>query len=128
MRNKLGDNARIQHIFDAILEIELYIQQVSYDIFKSNSMMQYACVKQLEIIGEAANHLTPHFKKLNPEIEWPEIIALRNILIHEYFGIDTKIVWDIINTDIVFMKAKVKKIIDQIKPSPNLFNPLESKE
>jgi len=128
MRNKLGDNARIQHIFDAILEIELYIHKVSYDIFKSNSMMQYACVKQLEIIGEAANHLTPHFKKLNPEIEWPEIIALRNILIHEYFGIDTKIVWDIINNDIVFMKAKVKKIIDQIKISPNLFNPLEPEE
>lgn len=125
MKNKLGDNARIQHIFDAILEIELYIQQISYDSFKSNSMMQYACVKQLEIIGEAANHLTPHFKKLNPEIEWPEIIALRNILIHEYFGIDTKIVWDIINTDIVFMKAKVKKIIDQINTTPGLFNPLK---
>lgn len=89
-------------------------------------MMQYACVKQLEIIGEAANHLTPQFKKLHTEIQWPEIIALRNILIHEYFGIDTKIVWDIINTDIVSMKTQIKEIIEQIQTPPNLFNPSES--
>lgn len=125
MKNRLGDNARIKHIYDAILEIELYLKNVSYDIFSSNSMMQYACVKQLEIIGEAANHLTPHFKKLYSEIPWREIIGLRNILIHEYFGIDTKIVWDIINTDIVSMKTQIKKIIDQIEPKPNLFNPPE---
>jgi len=65
MRSNLGDNARIQHIYDAILEIEFYVHKKSYDIFQSNSMMQYACVKQLEIIGEAANHLTPQFKKLH---------------------------------------------------------------
>jgi uncharacterized protein with HEPN domain len=77
-------------------------------------MMQFACVKQLEIIGEAANHLTSHFKKLYSEIQWREIINLRNILIHEYFGIDTKIVWDIIKIDIVTLKSQIKEIIEQI--------------
>ena len=125
MKNRLGDNARIKHIYDAILEIELYLKNVSYDIFRSNSMMQYACVKQLEIIGEAANHLTPHFKKLYSEIPWREIIGLRNILIHEYFGIDTKIVWDIINTDIVSMKTQIKEITEQIQTPPSLFSSTE---
>lgn len=114
MRNSLGDKARVQHIYDAILEIELYVRKSSYENFHSNSMMQYACVKQLEIIGEAANHLTPHFKKLYSEIQWREIVGLRNILIHEYFGIDTKIVWDIIKNDIVILKEQVKEILDQI--------------
>lgn len=127
MRNKIGDNARIQHIYDALLEIESYVQQSSYDIFRSNSMMQYACVKQLEIVGEAANHLTPHFKKLQPEIQWREIVGLRNILIHEYFGIDTKIVWDIIKTDMVLLKLQVKEIIEKTQTPPTLFNPSEPK-
>ena len=77
-------------------------------------MMYFACVKQLEIIGEAANHLTPHFKNLHSEMQWREIIALRNLLIHEYFGTDTKIVWDIIKIDIVSLKPHIKEIIEQL--------------
>ncbi|MEW6507815.1 MAG: DUF86 domain-containing protein [Bacteroidota bacterium] len=114
MRNSWGDKARLQHIYDAILEIESYIKNSSYEVFHSNTMMHYACIKQLEIIGEAANHLTSHFKILNSEIQWREIIDLRNLLIHEYFGIDTKIVWDIITSDIVLLKSQIKKIIEQL--------------
>lgn len=114
MRDNLGDKARLQHIYDAILEIESYVQQSPFDIFQSDRMMQFACVKQLEIIGEATNNLTPHFKKLYSEVPWQEIVGLRNILIHEYFGIDTKIVWDIIKTDLASLKSQVKGIIEQI--------------
>lgn len=114
MRSSSGDKTRLQHIYDAILEIESYVKESGYDSFQNNSMMQFACVKQLEIIGEAANHLTPHFKKLYSEIQWREIIDLRNLLIHEYFGIDTKIVWDIIKTDIVSLKYQIKEIIEQL--------------
>lgn len=77
-------------------------------------MMQFACVKQLEIIGEAANHLTERFKRVYSEIEWCEIVGLRNILIHEYFGVDTKIVWDIIQNDIVTLKQQVEAILNQV--------------
>jgi uncharacterized protein with HEPN domain len=114
MRDNLGNKPRLQHIYDAILEIESYIKNSNYEEFQINSMMHFASVKQLEIIGEAANHITQHFKKLYSDIPWREIVGLRNILIHEYFGIDTKIVWDIITTDIVSLKSKIKPIIDQI--------------
>jgi uncharacterized protein with HEPN domain len=114
MRNSLGDKTRLQHIYDAIAEIESYVQESSYEVFQNNSMMQFACVKQLEIIGEAANHLSPHFIKLYSEIQWREIIDLRNLLIHEYFGIDTKIVWDIIKTDFISLKSQIKIIIEQL--------------
>ena len=114
MKSNLGDKPRLQHIYDAILEIESYVGESTYDSFQSNSMMQYASVKQLEIIGEAANHLTAHFKKLYSEIQWREIIDLRNLLIHEYFGIDTKIVWDIITIDLAFLKSQIKEILEQL--------------
>ena len=114
MKSELGDRARLQHIFDAIKEIESYITNSSYKDFQINSMMQFATVKQLEIIGEASNQLTEHFKKLYKEIEWREIIGLRNILIHEYFGIDTKIVWDILQTDLPKFKIQIEEIINQI--------------
>lgn len=114
MKSELGDKARLQHISDAIKEIEKYIENSSYEDFQSNSMMQFATVKQLEIIGEASNQLTEHFRKLYKEIEWREIIGLRNILIHEYFGIDTKIVWDILETDLPKFKIQVEEILKQI--------------
>ncbi len=114
MKNKLGDKARLQHISDAIKEIEGYIKNKYYEDFQSNSMMQFASVKQLEIIGEASNQLTEHFKKLYKEIEWREIVGLRNILIHEYFGIDTKIVWDILQIDLPKLKIQVEEILKQI--------------
>lgn len=114
MKGSVGDKPRLQHIYDAILEIESYVGKSSYEDFLSNSMMQYASVKQLEIIGEAANHFTSHFKNLYSEIRWREIIDLRNLLIHEYFGIDTKIIWDIITTDLVILKSQVKDILDHL--------------
>jgi uncharacterized protein with HEPN domain len=114
MKSELWDRARLQHISEAIKEIEKYIENSSYEDFQSNSMMQFATVKQLEIIGEASTHLTEHFKKLYKEIEWREIVGLRNILIHEYFGIDTKIVWDILKIDLPKLKSQVAEILKQI--------------
>lgn len=58
MRGNLGDSARINHILDAIVEIENYISGVSFEDFSNNSMMVYARIKQLEIIGEAVNYLS----------------------------------------------------------------------
>ena len=58
MRGKLGDKARLNHIFDALIEIEAYLINSDLQEFLSNSMMRFACIKQMEIIGEAANHVS----------------------------------------------------------------------
>ena len=58
-------------------------------------MMRFASIKQLEIIGEASNHITEATKTQFSEVEWNQIIAMRNVFVHEYFGIDTTIVWTI---------------------------------
>lgn len=66
-------------------------------------------IGDLEIVGEAANRLSDHFKNL-----YTEIVGMRNILIHEYFGVDEKIVWGIIYRDIPELKIKVEQILDRI--------------
>jgi uncharacterized protein with HEPN domain len=58
MRGNSGDKVRLQHIYDAILEIESYLVNKDFGDFMDNSMMRFACIKQLEIIGEASNHIT----------------------------------------------------------------------
>jgi len=99
---------------DAILEIVSYTKDISFKELKSNSMILFASVKQLEIIGEAANNVTKHFQNIYKEIEWRTIIGLRNLLVHEYFGIDEEIVWGIIKKDIPKLQKEVKQILEQI--------------
>jgi uncharacterized protein with HEPN domain len=112
MRGKLGDKARLNHILEAIIEVESYLFDADYEEFLSNSMMRFACIKQMEIIGEASNHISEETKSQLSDIEWRQIIGMRNILIHEYFGIDSKLVWDIIRHDLPDLKSKIIALID----------------
>jgi uncharacterized protein with HEPN domain len=114
MRNRLSDKARLLHILDAINEIEAYLFNTEFEIFLNNSMMRFACIKQLEIIGEASNLISPDTKNKFSDIEWNKIVGMRNIFVHEYFGIDIRLVWDIIKTDIPPLKSKIAEIVNQI--------------
>ena len=115
MRGDLGDRARPQHILDAISEIAFYTHQVGFNDFVDSSMMRFASIKQLEIIGEAANSLTDDFKRRFSKIEWRAIIGLRNILVHRYFGIDENVVWGIIQKDIPELKVKVEEFLESLE-------------
>ena len=111
MKDLKGDKARLLHIRDAIVEIEEYTRAFDFQQFYHQSMARFASIKQLEIIGEAANHLSGELIEKYPDVEWREIIALRNILIHEYFGVDAKIVWDIISEHLPALKKAVEMIL-----------------
>jgi uncharacterized protein with HEPN domain len=114
MRGKLGDKARLRHILDAIVDIESYLSEADYELFLNNSMMKFACIKQLEIIGEASGHISDEIKMQFSEIEWSQIRGMRNIFVHEYFGIDTKLVWEIIKLDLPDLKSKVLAIVNTL--------------
>ncbi len=111
MPGNFGDKERLQHILDAIAEIESYTNQVSFDNFVANSMMRFASVKQLEIIGEAANYVSDDLKTKFPEIPWSKIVGMRNILVHKYFGVDENIVWGIIKKDLSELKIQIERIL-----------------
>lgn len=111
MKGKVGDRQRLLHIIECIAEIEQYTSQANLDAFLENSMMRFASVKQIEIIGEAANCITDEVKAKFTDIQWRQIIALRHVLVHEYFGIDSKLIWQIIVNDIPKLKAGIQEVL-----------------
>ena len=104
----------LDDILEAIAKIEEYTKSLSYRDFSTNSLITDAVIRNLEIIGEAVKLLPAEIKKDYPEIEWKKIAGLRDILIHAYFGIDLKIVWDVIINKLPELKVSVRKIRNSI--------------
>ncbi len=111
MKGKIGDKQRLVHILESIEELESYTSGSNLDTFLQNSMMKFASVKQIEIIGEAANHISDETKEKFSEIQWRQITGLRHVLVHEYFGIDSRLIWQIIVDDIPLLKIKIKEVL-----------------
>jgi uncharacterized protein with HEPN domain len=114
MKGNLGDKVWVQHILDAIREIELYLDGVSYEQFLENSEKRFATIKQVEIIGEACNALTSELKYAYPFVPWKPIVGFRNISIHEYFGVNLQLVWEIAKNDLPDLKKQMRAILAAI--------------
>ena|SRR6478609_5482384 len=110
----MTDKARISHILDAIAEVEKYLREASYSDFLSNSEKRFATIKQIEIVGEACNQISETFKVAHPEIEWKPIKGFRNISIHEYFGVNFQIVWEIAKNDLPVLKKQFNNIFKEL--------------
>lgn len=82
--------------------------------FLSETTYQLACIKLLEIIGEASNHISQPTKNTFPDIPWKQLIGLRNILVHEYFGIDHFTIWDIIQNSIPPLKTQFIILLNKL--------------
>ncbi|OGK26158.1 hypothetical protein A3D80_01305 [Candidatus Roizmanbacteria bacterium RIFCSPHIGHO2_02_FULL_40_13b] len=110
-------DAYIKHILNAIIAIEEFTHNVSYEDFVTNNEKQSAVIRQFEIIGEAVNQLEKAFQEENKslrDIHIPieEIVEMRNILIHEYFGVDLELVWDTLKEDLPNLKTQLKNVTD----------------
>jgi uncharacterized protein with HEPN domain len=101
---------RLLDMVEAIERIEKYASEGKKS-FEQNELIQTWVVHHLEIIGEAASKLGRTFHEAHPAIPWAQIIAMRNILIHEYFGMDLGAVWNTIEGDLPELKAKLKALI-----------------
>lgn len=115
MRSKIGDKQRLQHILEAINEIEEYVAGIKAETFFNTSVIKSACIFQLEIIGEAANHLSKTIKEKHTDIEWNQIISVRNIIAHVYWGIDYIKVWETIKQDIPVLKRAILTMIGNVE-------------
>ncbi len=100
------------HIRDAIDKIERYIFDVAFKDFSSNDMMIDAVVRELAIIGGATNNLSDGFRRSHPDIPFRDIIDMRNILIHDYAGVNTKVVWDTCKKNLPELKQLVTDILN----------------
>ncbi len=86
----------LEDILLSAKRIKQYMQDIDLDLFLSDEKTQDAVVRNFGIIGEAANQIDPDFRDGHPEIEWKRIRGFRNRVVHEYFGIDYEVVWEII--------------------------------
>ncbi|MFQ5979408.1 MAG: DUF86 domain-containing protein [Candidatus Heimdallarchaeota archaeon] len=112
MRN---NRRRLLDILEAIELIEKYAQR-GRQAFEEDELIQTWVLHHLQIIGEAVRQLSPEFRKANPEIKWSEIIGMRNILVHHYFGIDTEIVWTVVERDVPSLKRNIQQILKTFEP------------
>ncbi len=103
----------LEHILESIEEIEKYTKNQTKLKFSKATMMQDAVMRRLEIIGEAVKNIPKSFKNKYPEILWREIAGMRDILIHEYFGININIVWNTIQKDIPKLKKHILELINE---------------
>ena len=97
----------IQDILESGNKILSYTNGITYDEFIQDSKTIDAVIRNFEIIGEAANRLSDEFKDEHPDIDWHKIRGFRNRIVHDYFGIDFSIVWNIKET---FLKVVIDKI------------------
>ena len=94
-----SDADRLSDILEAIAKIRDRIS-TDVDVFRSDEMLQVWVIHHLQIVGEAARGVSQGVKDRHPEVEWPRIIALRNILVHEYFGLDLDQVWMLVQSEL----------------------------
>jgi uncharacterized protein with HEPN domain len=86
----------IEDILESIRFIREYVEGMDYAMFEDDRKTQDAVLRNLEVIGEAARALPDEIRNRRSNFQWPKIVALRNILIHEYFGVNLRIIWDIV--------------------------------
>lgn len=107
MREPLKDRVRLEHILTAIDNIFQYTEGKTIQQLDDDTMLFYATVKNIEIIGEAAYHLTKAFCREHPETPWNDVMRMRNILVHDYYRIRLNEVWKVIKEDLLPLRNQI---------------------
>lgn len=107
-----SDRERLLDIHEAIERIEKYAAR-GRDTFERDELVQTWIVHHLQIIGEACRAVSDELRKQRPEVPWTQIIGMRNIVVHQYFGIDVDAVWQVVEKDLVDLKPKIEAILSQ---------------
>jgi len=102
---------RVEDILDAIARIQQYVEGLTFEQFQADQKTVDAVVRNLEIIGEAVRHLSASQEGLPGETPWTDIAGMRNVLIHEYFGVDLKIIWHTIVEVLPKLKVHVRGLL-----------------
>lgn len=102
-------------IADSIKKIEGFTAGINFEDFEKDEKTLFAVIRALEIIGEAAKKIPPIVKNKYKQIPWPQISGMRDKLIHEYFGINTQVIWKTVKEDIPAIKPLIDKIADEVK-------------
>jgi uncharacterized protein with HEPN domain len=112
-----SDADRLSDILEAIAKIRQRITD-SIHVFQSDEVLQVWVIHHLQVIGEAARNVSQSLKDQHREVPWPQIVALRNILVHEYFGLNMHQVWTMTQKDLPQVEKQVQHIRSRIAANP----------
>ena len=115
---KRGYRLFIEDILDSMNMIEEYIRDLDHQGFSADRKTIDAVIRNIEIIGEAARNIPESIRKKYPSIPWKQMIGLRNITIHTYFGVDLDIIWRIVTVNIPEAKTEILKMLDSLHDEP----------
>ena len=101
------DRLYLEHILDCISRIESYTGP-GRDAFHSRTIIQDSVVRNLHLIGESSKRISDEVRQAVPAIPWKDIAGLRNVLVHDYLGIDLDLVWDIVSKDLADLKCTIE--------------------
>lgn len=108
------DRAWLMDILEALLNIEKYAAK-GEKAFHEEELIQIWIIHYIQIAGEAANQLSDSIMKDHQEIPWKGIIGMRNVLVHQYFGLDLDEIWDTVSADLPVLKVKIQELLAETK-------------
>lgn len=111
MKGKRDNTDYINDILNSINEIQEFTKNLDFESFFKDMRTRHAVVRCLEILGEAAKNITLELKEKNPEIPWKKMAGMRDILAHEYFGIDIKKVWEVKEKELPELKSLIQNLL-----------------
>jgi len=117
--SRRSDAIYLDDILQSVLAIADYVKNCDFEEFRNDRKTYSATIREFEIIGEAIGKISEDIKIKYPDVAWRDIKDFRNLLIHEYFGVDAKILWNTINNDLPELGQQVTAIISSEKKENN---------
>ena len=114
MREVVRDTGRLEHILTAIDNVQKFLEGKTFDDLCQDKILFYAVVKNIEIVGEAANNITKELQMRHPEVQWKDVISMRHVLVHDYYSIDARTAWQTAKENLPPLKEQIEKILSSM--------------
>ena len=115
MRERIKDVTRLYHIRKSIDNVLEFMDGKTYDSLVKDKLLFYGVVKNIEIIGEASNMLTKEFREGHAEMPWQDIIDMRHVLVHGYYTVSPRFIWDTYTNDLLPLREYVVRCFDEME-------------